>query len=293
MSQTDLAIKHIDFDIEEQCELTILQTVSSNVAAHYHLTSGGSRTRAKLCINAGNALQLPTHTTILIAAAIELLHNASLVHDDVQDGDECRRGVKSVWVKYGKADAICAGDLMISAAYSLVAQTAQLNHLPGAFKMIHEAVAHTICGQHLDLNALTSITDQEYEKIAALKSGPLIQLTLSLPLFLAGYTQFVERAETALAQFAVAYQILDDLEDWQQDLQRSQLNMVNLIALRGSHQQAKFIACNRAYYLLKQCQKTLSLMPQHCGISIIENAAKMITKTESILALLPKGEAIV
>ncbi|GGW51903.1 polyprenyl synthetase family protein [Alishewanella tabrizica] len=294
MSKTDLANHHIYHDMLEQCEALILHKVANNAPASFHLASGGSRTRAKLCINAGIALQLPSHAIFMLAGAIELLHNASLIHDDLQDNDESRRGVESLWIKFGKGHAMCAGDLMISAAYSLIANIKPIESISALFTKIHDAVASTIEGQDLDLKSQNSmLCEQEYENIAALKSGPLIQLTLTLPLLMAGFPQYISSAEQAISQFAIAYQILDDIDDWQQDLHHSQLNLVNLLALNTSHQQALFIACSRAHFLLKQCQSTLSAMPHHSAASIIETATKMIAKTDRILMSLPKGELLV
>lgn len=293
MSQTDFAVKYLYQDIEQQCEVMILHKVADNAPAHFHLTSGGSRTRAKLCIHTGMALQLPIPTILFMAGAIELLHNASLVHDDIQDGDEHRRGVHSAWKKYGKGRAICAGDLMISAAYSLLAEIPTSDRTAILFAKLHNAVANTIKGQDMDLNTSSLISDRDYENIASLKSGPLIQLTMSLPLLMAGCPHVVANADRALSQFSVAYQILDDMQDWQQDRQRNQLNLVNLIASRSSLQQAMLAAGSRVHYLLKQCQKALSVMPNHCGTSIIDTATLMLVKTDALLATVEKGDLIV
>ena len=282
MSETSLVTYNDFHEMLQQCETLMRDKVAHNAAALFHLTSGGSRTRAKLCIDAGRDLRLSPQSITSTAGAIELLHNASLIHDDLQDGDEHRRDNQSVWKKFGKGHAICAGDLMISAAYSLLAEVNANGHHASLFSTMHQAIADTVEGQHLDISAQNSLSEHDYEKIAALKSGPLIQLTLSLPLLLAGYDKHIGAANTALAQFAVAYQILDDLDDWQQDLHRGQLNMVNLVASKSSNKEAIFVARSRAQYLLKQCQKTLALMPRQCAASMIETAVAMQQKANSL-----------
>ena len=70
-------------------------------AARHHLGSGGGRARARLALQSANALKLSFDTSRAISAACELLHNASLVHDDLQDGDTVRRGEFAVWKKFG------------------------------------------------------------------------------------------------------------------------------------------------------------------------------------------------
>ena len=71
-----------------------------------HLDTGGKRLRARLAIAACQALGGRAEDAIDWAAAVELLHNASLVHDDIQDGDRTRRGKPALWARYGPAQAI-------------------------------------------------------------------------------------------------------------------------------------------------------------------------------------------
>nr|WP_297348440.1 polyprenyl synthetase family protein [uncultured Glaciecola sp.] len=266
----------------DQCEQHMLGLIKDNEPSCFHLASGGSRTRAKLCIDAGTALELPTPSIIALAGAVELLHNASLVHDDLQDQEITRRGRDAIWKRYGKAHAICAGDAMISAAFASLAHVGSVPALPALLIHMHEAVAMTVRGQSRDVDAHNNITEQEYEDIAAMKSGPLIRLTLELPLLMAGCDQYISNAEFALSRFSIAYQILDDLDDWQQDAQRSQLNLVNLIASKSSIQEAVKISQNRAQYLLKQCEKELTLLPANCASSFISASKSLLAKTTGI-----------
>ncbi|MBU5616380.1 polyprenyl synthetase family protein [Psychrobacter sp. TAE2020] len=253
--------------------------LKDNQPALFHLNSGGNRSRAKFCLEAGIALQLPTKSIIALACTIELLHNASLIHDDIQDLEDMRRGRQAVWKKYGKSHAICAGDVMISAAYGALANIGSHPALAKLLWQTHQAVSITIKGQSQDLDATDSISQQQYEKIAAMKSGPLIQLTLSLPLLMADRGEYLETAHHALQKFAVAYQIVDDLGDWQQDLQQNHLNLINLLALEYDIDEATHIAQNRAQCLLTQCQKELALFPADCAASIIEASQALLEKT--------------
>lgn len=262
----------------QQCEQDMLFRLQHSQPSLFHLNGGGNRSRAKLCIAAGIALQLPTKSIIALACTIELLHNASLVHDDLQDSEDTRRGRQSVWKKYGKSHAICAGDLMISAAYSALADIGSHPSLAALLIHTNEAVSVTIQGQSQDLDAKNNISEQQYEKIAAMKSGPLIQLTLGLPLLMADHTSHIKAANSALDKFAIAYQIVDDLNDWQQDLQHGQLNLINLLARQCSISEAICFAKKRAQYLLKQCEKELQTLPHNCANSVIEASRKLLQK---------------
>ncbi|MFB1037175.1 MAG: polyprenyl synthetase family protein [Sinobacterium sp.] len=280
MTQTEVNFQRQSSFLLQHCEELMLFRLKDNEPSCFHLASGGSRTRAKLCIEAGLALQLPTKTIVSLACTIELLHNASLVHDDLQDEDITRRGRQSVWKKFGPSHAVCAGDVMISAAFGSLASVENCSSLPSLLIQTQEAVSLTVRGQTRDLDAKTTITEHEYENIAAMKSGPLIQLTLSLPLIAAGYDDQVKIVNNALNKFSTAYQILDDLDDWQQDLQREQLNLVNLLVPRYSLQESLNIARNRVNYLLNLCQKELSALPSNCAASVINATNNLLAKAK-------------
>ena len=87
-------------------------------AVALHLGAGGARIRALVCLHAGQKLGLPDETSVVLATSCELLHNASLVQDDVFDQQTMRRGVQSAWKRFGDTVAICAGDLMLAGAFA-------------------------------------------------------------------------------------------------------------------------------------------------------------------------------
>ncbi len=82
-----------------------------------HLDAGGKRLRSRLALDAAAALGADLETAVGWACVCELLHNASLIHDDVQDGDSKRRGRPSVWAAHGVPQAINAGDLLLMLTY--------------------------------------------------------------------------------------------------------------------------------------------------------------------------------
>lgn len=81
--------------------------------AREHLASGGKRLRARLALDSVQALGGEPGAAVPWAAACELMHNASLIHDDLQDGDRVRRGRPALWSTFGEAQAINAGDLLL------------------------------------------------------------------------------------------------------------------------------------------------------------------------------------
>lgn len=97
-------------------EVLMQQLAGDDVLGHMvveHLAGGGKRLRARLALAAVRALGGVSEHAIGWAAACEMMHNATLVHDDLQDGDRIRRGHPTVWAAHGMAQAVNAGDLML------------------------------------------------------------------------------------------------------------------------------------------------------------------------------------
>ena len=230
-----------------------------SVAAAYHLNAGGQRVRTKLALHAGIAAGLNTSDAITIAATVELLHNASLVHDDIEDGDELRRGQQAVWARFGVNTAICTGDLLLSAAYATLCKLKNGRALAPMISLVHQRVATAIAGQCSDLQANTAPSVDRasaldhYQQIATAKSGALLSLPLELVLLAADQRGYLSDARFAAEAFAIGYQIVDDLSDVQNDLcvnpTESTYNIVSIFkengSLRHAIEQSKQLGCEK------------------------------------------------
>ena len=195
------------------------QTSAAAEAAIYHLQCGGQRVRARLALNAGIAVGLVDDDAVALAVTAELLHNASLIHDDLQDQGHMRRGQQTVWSLYGAQIAICAGDLLLSSAYGYLSEFTDSRKLQRLMRLVHARTAKVIHGQCDDLVAQkTQVKDiAQYEAIAAAKSGALLGLPLELALVASGHDEAAEVGRLAAEAFAVGYQIADDIVDIQSD----------------------------------------------------------------------------
>jgi len=94
-------------------------------AAEYHFKNPGKSFRAQLALSSGFALGLNTLDNLHWAAACELLHNASLIHDDISDASIQRRGQESIHQHFGSDMALCLGDWMVAKAFELGARNTQ------------------------------------------------------------------------------------------------------------------------------------------------------------------------
>lgn len=192
-------------------------------AASFHLASGGQRIRAQLALHASLALGIAVDDAVAIAASSELVHNASLVHDDLQDRDTTRHGVATVWAAHGDGVAICTGDLLLSTAYCALAGVSQPKLLPALMAMLHRCISDASKGQCADLTSQCPrvVTLQDYENLAALKSGSLLGLPIEMALKCCARESSLALARHAARSFAIGYQIFDDLNDVQRDLSRN------------------------------------------------------------------------
>ena len=240
-------------------------------AASYHLATGGQRIRAQLALQAGLALGLSVGDAVSIAATSELVHNASLVHDDLQDRDLTRRGADTVWVAYGEGVAICTGDLLLSAAYCALSGISRPHLLATLIPLLHRCISDASAGQCADLlpQKIRAFTLKDYEHLASLKSGALLAMPLELALVAGGELQAVPLARRAAQSFAIGYQIFDDLNDVQQDSTRATtqpaINVVALIEANTNSENAAALARQLAIKHLAMSAKSSQLLPRWSG----------------------------
>lgn len=241
-------------------------------AIRYHYASGGSRVRARLAYDLSSRLSLPLHDKLAIAACCELIHNASLIHDDIQDKDNLRRGIPALWVRYGKDQAVCIGDLMLSAAYmALTKITSHPENIMSLVAAVHKATASLIGGQCMDL-AYTAQTDyslSDYERAVEGKAGALLTLPHQLPFLLTGQKHSLEIARKATLSFGTGYQMIDDIDDFHLDMARSE-NRFNAVSIAMacenlSDKQALVAVIHRAHQHLNDAEDYAAMLPDRTG----------------------------
>jgi geranylgeranyl pyrophosphate synthase len=186
-------------------------------AARYQLSGSAKRLRARMALALGHALDTDMNTVVKIAAACELLHEASLVHDDLQDRDKMRRGRQAVWYAYSSELAITLGDWLINQAYDVILSidvsattTRQLA------RSLAKAVGDTVRGQAVENEMKTNLTTStsDYIDMAAGKTAPLLGFPLEAVSTVAGRSHRECAAiRSGLESLGGAYQLRDDLID--------------------------------------------------------------------------------
>jgi len=183
----------------------------------YHLNAGGKRVRPALCLMTCEALDGDSERALPFAAAVELLHNMLLLHDDIEDGDEMRRDQLTVWKKYGVANAINAGDWLLGRALKAVmlspVEETMRTRLIEVFLDTYE---RTVEGQSLDINARSDarFDTERYLRLAELKTGHYLVLGMIGAAIIAGAPEVTFQCLRRLGEnMGPAFQIRDDLID--------------------------------------------------------------------------------
>ena len=182
---------------------------SLSESMRYAVGAGGKRIRPLICIASSVAVGGRPEDAATPAAAIELLHNYTLVHDDLpaMDNDEMRRGKPSVWAKFGEADAILAGDALQARAFAVAART------PRAADAVVAALAEAAYG----------VVAGQVEDVAGSRDIPFVYAHKTADLFVAaavmgglaggGSDDDIRRLRTFAFNLGMAFQYQDDLLD--------------------------------------------------------------------------------
>ncbi len=244
----------------------------ATVAATYHLNSGGSLIRGRLALHASISIGLSNSDALCLAALVELLHNASLIQDDLQDGDKLRRGSPAVWVKFGSGVAVCTGDLMLSAAYAALGGINRSQAVVELLPIVHDRIGSIIRGQCADVasHSRSVLDEQEYERIVIGKSGALLGLPFELAFTAIREQQWSREARTGAEAFSIAYQIADDLADFELDKSRGSLNVVTVLSASGDPANAATRACQLGLRYLSKAAGIAQRLPQNSGALLLQ-----------------------
>lgn len=193
-----------------------------------HFSHPGKMLRPQLAHGIGQSLSVPEHLLVSWAAACEIFHNATLIHDDLQDGDEYRRGHPTTWKKYGAAQAINAGDLLLMCGQQII-----YNSDLSADKQIQLAALFSkmgckiVNGQTLefsvkDLSDLPNI-EKNYIECIGLKTAALFaDLAVGVALLANKDTNFQNKIHHIFDLLGKIFQIQDDILDLYGDKGRGQ-----------------------------------------------------------------------
>ena len=181
----------------------------------YTMAAGGKRVRPQLAMIACGIFGGNEQEVAPAAMALEVFHNFTLLHDDVMDKAEVRRGRPTVHIQWNENTAILSGDQMMIEAYKLLAE-APADKLHKVLRLFNEMATEICEGQQYDVDfeSQEHVTIEEYLKMIRLKTSVLLATALQIGSYLAGAN---EAQQEALYQFGInvglAFQIQDDILD--------------------------------------------------------------------------------
>ena len=195
-----------------QGEIEALHPLVRPVAAHV-MEAGGKRLRPMLTILFARALSFRGNDLHTLASSLEFLHSATLMHDDILDNADLRRGRPAAHIRFGVTPAILAGDVLLALANEIVARSGN----PALTACIARAIMETASGEIMEIAAVrnASLTRAQYIDIITGKTAYLIQSACEFGAIAAGAS---ERQRTAAREFGlnlgIAFQLVDDALDY-------------------------------------------------------------------------------
>lgn len=193
-------------------EISSLPELIRPVASHV-MEAGGKRLRPMLTILFARALRFRGENLHTLASALEFLHSATLMHDDILDNADLRRGRPAAHTLFGLTPTILAGDVLLALANEIVARSGN----PALTSCIAKAIMQTASGEVMEIAAIrkADLSMGEYLTIITGKTAYLIQSACELGAIAAGGS---ERQRAAAAAFGlnlgIAFQLVDDALDY-------------------------------------------------------------------------------
>lgn len=186
----------------------------------YMIEIGGKRIRPRLCLLAYSLYKDNFDDGILKpASAIEVFHSFTLIHDDIMDKADVRRGVPTVYRKWDENTAILSGDVMSIESYKLIAH-APVKTLPQVLALFSETAAQVCEGQQFDMDFETrdDVAMEEYMKMIGYKTAVLIACSAKMGAIIAGASQKdCDLLYSFGYDLGLAFQIADDWLDTYSD----------------------------------------------------------------------------
>jgi len=191
-------------------------------AMRYSTMDGGKRIRPALCVAAFTAYKQDWKPVLRVAAAVEMIHCYSLIHDDLpaMDDDDFRRGRPSCHKKFDEAIAILAGDALLTLAFEVLARSRQFP--PERMVRVISALASAsgssggmIAGQVFDLESEgVPVTREQLEVIHRSKTAALISVAVWIGSYLGGAPEAdLANIKTYCDRIGLAFQVIDDILD--------------------------------------------------------------------------------
>ena len=181
----------------------------------YTLQSGGKRLRPLLCLASCEACGAKARDALNQALAVEMFHNFTLIHDDVMDGSDTRRGRPTVYSRWGEVQAILSGDALLTMATQMACRC-QADRMAGVMDLFNTTAMEVYEGQQYDMEfeSRDDVTVDEYMEMIRLKTSVLLGCACRMGAHMAGADEDTAAALYAYGEnLGLAFQLRDDWLD--------------------------------------------------------------------------------
>lgn len=214
-------MKRVDAIIRERLSSEV--ALINQIGAHI-VSAGGKRLRPAIVLLAGRALGCRTEQPALLAAVIEFIHTATLLHDDVVDHADRRRGLKTANAVWGNAGAVLSGDFLYSRSFQMMVDAGRM----GVMRVLADTTNAIAEGEVLQLLNCgdPDVTEARYLRVIELKTARLFQAAAQLGAIAADQDEAVQRQMARYGhELGMAFQIEDDLLDYRASPEESGKNL--------------------------------------------------------------------
>ena len=214
----ELLYKKVIFDELEKLEITLSESINSDIelateVSGHIVNSGGKRIRPAICILVAKTLGYSESDLIRLASSIELLHTATLIHDDVVDESLIRRGKESIQAKWDDAHGVLVGDFVYSKAFQLMASFDN----PKIIRALANATNKISEGEVLQLSMReqSNLSEKDYFNIIDRKTAELFKVSAVTAGILCECAKpELDSLNNFATSLGLAFQIQDDILDY-------------------------------------------------------------------------------
>ncbi len=280
-------------------EVSLIKEIGNHL-----ISSGGKRIRPLLVLLTAKTLGLSNKTTILTANIIELIHTATLLHDDVVDESALRRGKPCANITFGNAASVLTGDFLYSRAFELMCELNNLEVmqvLAQASNKIAEGEVHQLQNCHNP-----DITENIYFEVIYAKTAKLFEAACHVPAVLAQSNLLITQSLINYGKhLGTAFQIIDDVIDYESDPESSGKSMGDdltegkttlplILAMQnGSAVQKKLIQTAIKTGSRDNLDNILAILKQTQALELSRARAKIESqKAQEALNFLPQNESL-
>lgn len=283
-------------------------------ATRHLIGAGGKRLRPCLALAACEAVGGRAEDALETAAALELLHTFTLIHDDIMDRDELRRNVKTVHALWGEPMAITAGDALFAKVFEATAANARRLGMGGAravelFDAISKASFEICRGQALDMlfETRVDVSEEEYLHMVGMKTGALMEASTKVGALLGNGKP---EQLSALADYGrlvgMAFQIHDDMLDVAGEIEKfgkpigsdiregkRTLLVVRALATAPSEDKRRLLGVlGKREASEAEVQEAIDVLKRTGAIDYVnEKARRLVVEAKSKLDVLPDSDA--